>query len=233
MKRTFATLGVVGLAALVVAAPASADRGNDNAIMICHAGSGKNAGTYSPIMIDVNGLHGHDHHPEDIIPPNEFLSNGQNWGSGAAIHAAGCVDVDDPVAEEPVVNPPVVNPPVVNPPGGESPAVETPVVAPVVEPPAAVVEPPAAPVVQQPLVAPAAGAVAPQAQTAAPAPQAPVRTGTAASATASLGTNQGYNAQTAVSGAEGSSAWLGGLGALVAAGAAVAVRRRSAGSMAG
>ncbi|MFP5367461.1 MAG: hypothetical protein ACLGIS_11525, partial [Actinomycetes bacterium] len=57
--------------------------------------------------------------------------------------------------------------------------------------------------------------------------QSAARTGVPAATSTSLGTNQGYNAQTAVGGAEVSPAWLGGLGALAAAGAAVAVRRRS------
>jgi MYXO-CTERM domain-containing protein len=72
-----------------------------------------------------------------------------------------------------------------------------------------------------------------QPQPAAATPQVPARTGAAASATTNLGTNKGYNAQTAVGGAEYSPAWVAGLGALVAAGAAVAVRRRADASAAG
>jgi len=49
----------------------------------------------------------------------------------------------------------------------------------------------------------------------------------AAAAPVSVGTNQGFNAQTAVSAPNASPGWLAGVGALAAAGAAVAVRRRS------
>lgn len=235
MKRTLATLGVVGLAALVVSAPAAADRGHDDSddtIAICHAGSNSKSGNYTLNIVAVPSLDGHDNHDKDIIPPHDGMDYGQNWDeAGRAIYTNGCVVppvVVPPVVEPPVVNPPIVNPPVVEPPVVNPPVVEVPpvVVVPPVEPvvvPPVVVEPPVETVQQPAVVAPAAGAVAAPAQPAAVQPAA--RTG--APVTTSLGTNQGYNAQTAVGGAEGSPAWLGGLGALAAAGAAVAVRRRS------
>jgi hypothetical protein len=231
MKRTIITAGVLGLGLISLTAPAMA--ASDN-VSLCHATA---AGGYTSNTIDDSGLHGHDHHGDDIIPPNEHLWGGQNWdAAGIAIHAGGCVAaavVVPPVVVPPVV-PPVVVPPIVveQPPVVEPPAV-TPVVDPPAEVPAVVVEPPAAaPIVNPPAAAvPASGAVV------VPVPQAAPRAGAAATATNSLGTNslgtnQGYNAQTAVGGAESSPAWLGGLGALMAAGAAVALRRRSGSSMA-
>ncbi|MEE9097551.1 hypothetical protein VXJ37_15825, partial [Arthrobacter nitrophenolicus] len=61
---------------------------------------------------------------------------------------------------------------------------------------------------------------------------APAQTPTSASKAAvpapvAVGTNQGYNAQTAVGAPDGLPGWLAGLGALAAAGTAVAVRRQS------
>jgi hypothetical protein len=213
MKRTFATLGVLGLAAFAVAAPAMADGGGDtdDKIIICHAGSGSNSGHFTMNSVAVPSLNGHDLHGADIIPPIDGLEDGQNWGdTGRAIYANGCVtpvpeeEEKPPVEVPPVVVPPVVEQPVVETPVVETPVVETPVIAPpvqvVVVPPVAV--PPAAAPVVVPRQPAAAGAVA----------------------TAELGTNQGYNAQTAVGGSN-SPSWLAGFGALAAAGAAVAFRR--------
>ena len=210
MKRTIATLGVLGLAAFTVAAPAMA--ASDKKIIICHAGGG---GTYEAVSINVNALGGHDLHTDDIVPPNDGVG-ARNWDAkGIAVHAANCVATTPPVV---VVPPIVVEPPVVV----DQPVVEQPVVnQPVVEQPVVVNQP----VVEQPVVVPPAAAPV------AAAPQATVQrqaSGTAAApAATSLGTNQGYNAQTAVGGPEGQPSWLAGLGALMAAGAAVAVRRRS------
>jgi hypothetical protein len=203
MKRVFATVGVMGLALLAVTAPASAA----NEIYLCHATkSGNNV--YAQIGINNSGLHGHDKDPDDIIPPNEFLPDGLNWdAAGQATNANGCEPTLPPVVV-PEVDPPVV-PEVV-------PEVVTPVVVPEV----------AAPVVVPEVVTPVV--VAPAAQT--PVPKAAAaKAPAAAAAPVSQGTNQGYNAQTAVGGSAGDGAptWLGGLGALLAAGLAVAARRRS------
>lgn len=237
MKRTLATLGVVGLGFIGLTAPALAA---PERVTVCHNdGSG-----WAPLEFNINGLDGHEQHPLDIIPPTS-KSAGKNWtDAGKLLYVEQCAPLPPgetlPVVEQPpvVVVPPVENPPAENPPAEQPPAV-TPVVDPpavtpdpVSEVPAAVVDPPAAPVVAAPVVeqpatvAPVTGAVAAP-QPAAAAQQA-ARTSVPA-ATTSLGTNQGYNAQTAVGGGS-SPAWLGGVGALVAAGAAVAVRRRSGAS---
>jgi MYXO-CTERM domain-containing protein len=63
-----------------------------------------------------------------------------------------------------------------------------------------------------------------------PAGQAAVPPGAVAkvpAAVVSRGTNQGYNAQTSVTGTGGSTTWLAGLGVLLGAGAVVSVRRKS------
>jgi hypothetical protein len=237
MKRAITTLGVLGLAAFAVAAPAVADRGGDDVkVVVCHAGSGSNSGHFSAITVAVPSLNGHDEHGADIIPPNVGMDYGQNWDAvGRAIHANGCVvaDVDVPPVVPPVVNPPVVNPPVVNPPVVHAPVVPPVVVVPPVEPPAV-----APPVANQPVVEnPPAGAPAVNPPTVVPPLTVPVqanapRAAAAASVAgatpnASPGTNQGYNAQTAVGGSDGAPSWLAGVGALLAAGGAVAFRRKS------
>ena len=244
MKRTIGTLGAVGLAALVVAAPAVADRGwsDDAKIIICHAGSGSNAKHYTVNSVPVPSLNGHGHHGNDIIPPNDGLKYGKNWdAAGQAIYNNGCaaappVDnppVDNPPVDNPPVdNPPVDNPPVDNPPVDNPPVDNPPVVNPPVNNPPAVVPPAVTPVVPPaaaPAVAPPA-AVTPVVPAQPAATQVQQATGAVAAAPVSMGTNQGYNAQTAVGGNPASPAWLGGIGALVAAGAAVAIRRRSASS---
>ncbi|VXA98031.1 conserved exported hypothetical protein [Arthrobacter sp. 9AX] len=219
MKRTFATLGVVGLAAFAATAPAVADRGSDSddKILICHAGSGSNAGHFTLNSVAVPSLNGHDNHGEDIIPPNDGMKYGQNWDAiGRAIHANGCV------------LPPVVVPPVVVPPVVVDPPVEQPVEQPVVNPPGSVNQPVVeTPVVvtapvEQPAVVPPV--TVPPAATAVVVPQQQAAAAADAVATTGLGTNQGYNAQTAVGGSD-SPSWLAGAGALMAAGAAVAFRR--------
>jgi LPXTG-motif cell wall-anchored protein len=234
MKRTIATLGVLGLAAFTVAAPAMAA---GNKIIICHA---EGSGIYKAVSISVNALEGHDVHMEDIVPPNDGMG-ARNWtNEGKILYIAQCAPL--PPGETPPVYPPVVEPPVVVvPPVVVDPP---PVVVPpiVVEPPVTVeqpvvVEQPVAnqPVVESPVAAPVvpSAVVPPAAAPKAAAPkataqrQAPAAGTPAAPATTSRGTNQGYNAQTAVGGTETSPSWLAGLGALMAAGAAVAVRRRS------
>lgn len=230
MKRAITTLGVLGLAAFAVAAPAVADRGSDDddKIVICHAGSGSNSGHFTENMVALPGLNGHADHSADIIPPHDGMEEGQNWAAGSATHANGCkvpTVVVPPVENPPAGNPPVENPPagntpVENPAGVNQPVLEPQVVTPVVEqspvvPPAAVAPPAATVVVPQQPAAAQPRAAAPQQAAAVPA------------ATTSLGTNQGYNAQTAVGGSDGAPSWLAGLGALFAAGAAVMVRRKS------
>ncbi|SEQ52408.1 hypothetical protein [Arthrobacter sp. OV608] len=223
MKRTFATLGVVGLGLISLTAPAMAA---SDQVVVCH----RDGTTLTPLSFNVNGIGGHAQHAEDIIPPTPKLPGGLNWNNagkiqyvndcGAALPPGEVIDpvVTPPAEQPPVVNLPVVNPPVVEPPVVEPPAVVTPVVETPVTPvqQAAVVPPAAAPVVvpQTPAVV--------QPPVSQPRQQAAAVAG--AGATANLGTNQGYNAQTAVGGSN-SPSWLAGVVALLAAGAAVAFRR--------
>lgn len=196
MKRTFATLGVAGLALLSVSAPAIAA---DN-FTICHKGK--------TIAIDLNGvgLGGHNGHEDDIIPPNPLLPDGSNWPVGG-----------DPSQACLAPTPVVVVPPAVVVVDDTSTEVEV-VDRTEVAPPAVVTGVPAA-------LTPAAQTPAPQVA----APKAPAAKAPAAKAPAAVskGTNQGFNAQTAVGGADDSTTWLAGLGVLLGAGAVVAVRRRS------
>jgi hypothetical protein len=198
VRRALATLGVVGLALLSVSAPAYAEAD----FKLCHNGS--------ELMIDLHGasgLGGHTNHPDDIIPPNELLPGGLNWPQGG--------DPDKPCAPVAVVPPVVVvDPPVV--------VVDPPVV--VVDPPVTVVDPPVVSTEVPATVTPAAQTPAPQAAT----PQGAAATVPAAQAAAvSKGTNEGFNAQTAVGRTDEGTTWLAGLGVLLGAGAVVAVRRRS------
>ena len=216
MKRVIATVGVAGLGLLTVTAPAFAA----DSLYVCHA-TKSGANPYVFNVINGNGLHGHDLDTDDIIRPNPLLPAGMNWtATGIATYNNNCVPVTVVV---PPVDPPVVEPPV-DPPVVEQPVVDPPVVEPSVDPP--VVEQPvvaAAPAVVAPVVV-AAPVVAP----AAPAPLASSARVPAAAAPVSQGTNQGFNAQTAVGGNTGSDApgWLAGLGALLAAGLALTARRR-------
>ncbi|HJV99552.1 MAG TPA: hypothetical protein VJ617_10710 [Arthrobacter sp.] len=228
MKRTFATLGVMGLGLISLTAPAMAA---PNMVIVCHDG-GATGTTWQPLQFNVNGLSGHDEHPTDIIPPNESIPAGLNWtNAGKILYIDNCAPLpagETPPVYPPVVVPPVVVPPIEVPPVVETPVVETPVLeTPVVETP--VVETPvvATPVVEAPVVQTPVTTVTPTVQTpAAPAAtvQTPALTGAAA---VSQGTNQGFNAQTAVGGTESAPTWLAGLGVMLGAGALVAVRRRS------
>ena len=217
MKRTFATLGVMGLGLISLTAPAIAA---PNMVIVCHDGSATGSG-WQPLSFNVNGLNGHDEHATDIIPPNDSIPLGLNWtNAGKITYIANCAPL--PPGETPPVYPPVE--PVVVVPPVEPVVVVPPVEQTVVVPPVeqTVVIPPAAtPTVQTPAVQ------TPTVQTpAAPAAtvQTPARTGAVA---VSQGTNQGFNAQTSVGGAESAPTWLAGLGLMLGAGALVAVRRRT------
>ncbi|WP_255470676.1 hypothetical protein [Pseudarthrobacter sp. B4EP4b] len=229
MKRTFATLGVVGLGLGMISVTAPAIAASER-VVVCHT----DGSTWTPLEFSVNGVGGHDQHATDIIPPTPKAPEGKNWtNAGKLLYIAQCAELpageEPPVVEPPVVNPPVVDPPVVNPPVVEPPVVEPPaVVTPVVETPvvtpvqqAAVVPPAAVPPAAAPVVVPQTPAVV-QPPVSQPRQQAAAVAG--AGATANLGTNQGYNAQTAVGGSN-SPSWLAGVVALLAAGAAVAFRR--------
>ncbi|MDQ0925790.1 LPXTG-motif cell wall-anchored protein [Pseudarthrobacter sp. W1I19] len=228
MKRTFATLGVVGLGLGMISVTAPATAASER-VVVCHT----DGSAWTPLEFDVNGIGGHVQHATDIIPPTPKAPEGKNWtDAGKLLYVEKCAALPPgeelPVVEQPVVNPPVVNPPVVEPPVVEQPVVEPPaVVTPVVETPvvaveqAAVVPPAAVPPAAAPVVVPQTPAVV-QPPVSQPRQQAAAVAG--AGATAELGTNQGYNAQTAVGGSS-SPSWLAGVGALLAAGAAVGFRR--------
>ncbi|MGX1163258.1 hypothetical protein FBY31_2693 [Arthrobacter sp. SLBN-100] len=210
MKRTFATLGVVGLGLISLTAPAVAA---SEQVIVCH----DDGTSWKPLEFNVNGIGGHDQHATDIIPPTPKAPGGKNWtNAGKLTYIANCADLPagetPPVVEQqPVVEQPVVEQPVVQTPVVETPVVETPVLAAVVETPveqAAVVPPVTVPAAEATVVV----------------TQQPTAAARAATATTSLGTNQGYNAQTSV-GSSNSPSWLAGVGALVAAAAAVAFRR--------
>jgi hypothetical protein len=238
MKRTFATLGVAGLGLLSVTAPAMAA---PERVIVCH----NDGGSWKPLEFNINGLEGHEQHPLDIIPPTS-TSPGKNWtDAGKLLYVDKCAALP-PGETLPEVDPPAE---VVDPPAEEvdPPAVETPEVTPVIDPPGeqpVVVEQPGTE--QTTVVEPVAGqptaetpALVPAAEQPAAAVPAAVQPKTdkqqgrptavtgASPAAGSLGTNQGYNAQTAVGGSESAPSWLAGLGALAAAGAAVALRRRT------
>ena len=224
MKRTFATLGVVGLGLITLTAPAMAA---GEKVTVCHS----DGSTWAPLEFNVNGLGGHDQHPLDIIPPTS-QSAGKNWtAAGKALYVAQCAplppgEVLDPVDPPVVVDPPVTpvetppaEEPVVVEPVTEQPVVQTPAETPAAQTPAAVETPAAV----TPAAAPAQQTTAKQP---AAAPKAAPKAAPAA-APVSVGTNQGYNAQTSVGASDAGPGWLAGVGALAAAAAAVAVRRRS------
>ena len=238
MKRTFATLGVAGLGLLSVTAPAMAA---PERVIVCH----NDGGSWKPLEFNINGLEGHEQHPLDIIPPTS-TSPGKNWtDAGKLLYVDKCAALP-PGETLPEVDPPAE---VVDPPAEEvdPPAVETPEVTPVIDPPGeqpVVVEQPGTE--QTTVVEPVAGqptaetpALVPAVEQPAAAVPAAVQPKTdkqqgrptavtgASPAAGSLGTNQGYNAQTAVGDSESAPSWVAGLGALAAAGAAVALRRRT------
>ncbi|WP_165478255.1 hypothetical protein [Arthrobacter sp. S39] len=233
MKRTFATLGVMGLGLISLTAPAMAA---PNQVVVCHAG-GTGATVWDAIAFNVNGLSGHAGHPDDIIPPNSSIPGGLNWtNDGKITYIANCAPL--PPGEEPPVYPPVIPPVVVPPvePVVVVPPVEPVVVVPPVEP--VVVVPPVeqtvvVPPVEQTVVVPPAVVEAPvvQAPVVVQAPATTAVTGKTPAATGAVavsqGTNQGFNAQTAVGGSDSAPTWLAGLGVMLGAGAVVAIRRRS------
>jgi hypothetical protein len=210
MKRTIATLGVVGLG--LMGATVAANAAPDNKITICHA-TGSASNPYLAQTISLSSLGAHVGDTGDIVPANggDDMPNGQNLTPANIILLAnGCVAaapvvppvvppvVDPPVVVPPVVDPPVVVPPVVDPPVVVPPVVDSPVVVPPVVDPPVVVPPAIVPAVTIPAaVTPAA--VTPVAST----PQGAV------AASVPAATNTGYNVQTAV-GTSGSGipSWL-------------------------
>ena len=230
MKRTIATLGVVGLGIMgaTVAAYAAPPSSDENSIIICHAKGG--SGSYTAVEVSVNGLSGHSGHADDVVPQNNgtTLPGGQNLTTAnLALLAQGCV-AGGVVPTTPPPPPPTDEPtPTDSPTPSDTPSATptpsdtssatptTPAVVTVVVPPATT---PAA-------VTPAPAAVTPVAST-------PVG---AAAASVPAASNTGYNVQTAVGSPGGIPAWLSILtGLFAAAGAWVLVksglRSRGAGS---
>ena len=97
---------VLLIAALAVAASCSeggqqSSRDADK-VTICHATS-SSGNPFTQNSVDKDGtVSGHDGHPNDIIPPFDYLDNngasqqypGKNWtGEGQAIHDNGCTPV--------------------------------------------------------------------------------------------------------------------------------------------
>ncbi|MCU1517413.1 MAG: hypothetical protein JWQ75_2134 [Pseudarthrobacter sp.] len=301
MKRALGTIGVAGLALLSVTAPATAA----DKVIVCHAG-GPAGTSYQPIDISTNGLHGHDHHKTDVMPPNRFAADGLNWTTaGQATYALFCPEGlpaagegpaggepgsgVDPVGEEPAEEQPPAHenpatgeepadeeptseqPPTNEEPDTEEPAEEQPPAQenpttgeePTEEQPpahenptdgdgqtnenpteeratageapaneAAPVEQPAANEVraeQQPAAneGPAQESVTVTAEAAAVPARSSAAAGGGLPDTGTPTVNQGFNAQTAAGGTDIAPGWLGGLGVMLAAGATVAVRRRS------
>ncbi|WP_284751158.1 hypothetical protein [Arthrobacter sp. efr-133-R2A-120] len=226
MKRTIATMGVVGLGLL--GATVSANAAPSDKITICHA-THSASHPYVAVTLSLSALSGHIADTADIIPANagSFMPNGQNLTpENIAILNAGCVVAAPPVASPPVTTPPtdpVTSPPtdpVTSPPTDPvtSPPTDPVTSPPVTDPPVEQVGPVTPPVVT-PVVPPVAVPAAPV-----PAAVTPV---TAATAPDPAVTNVGYNVQTAVGGKAdaGIPGWLAGLTALFSAVAAFVVVR--------
>ncbi|UKA57361.1 hypothetical protein [Arthrobacter sp. FW306-2-2C-D06B] len=147
MKRTIATLGVVGLGLL--GATVSANAAPSDKITICHA-THSASNPYVEVTISLSALSKHVLDTNDIVPANsgDFMPHGQNLTTeNVAILNAGCLVVKPPV--DPVVSPPVTTSPPVDP--VVSPPVTTsPPVDPVVSPPVTT-SPPVDPVVNPPV----------------------------------------------------------------------------------
>ena len=227
MRKTIATLGIVGLGLMTTAVSANATTpDNEKKITICHATSSA-TNPFVSVTINLKALNGHtgaQHTHLDIVPVNDgdIMPQGQNLtDANLAILASGCATVGvDPVVppvDTPVVPPvdtPVVPPvdPVVPPVDPVVPPVD-PVVPPVDTPVVSPVDTPVVPPVDTPVDTPAvpAGGETPGDDTsggdeepasAAPASAAPASAATVvapkAAAAAAKKTNVGYNVQTAV-----------------------------------
>jgi hypothetical protein len=100
-------LPVLAIAAAAIAAGCD-DSGQQAAggadrVTICHATASSN-NPFNELRVSKDGaVSGHDNHPNDIIPPFDYLDNdgtsqhypGKNWtGEGQAIHDNGCKPVD-------------------------------------------------------------------------------------------------------------------------------------------
>lgn len=94
MRRTLATLGILGAFALISAPAAAADP--EDKIAICHA-TGSDDNPFTSATVSLNALNGHENHGADIIPPNSVLPEGLNYdATGKALLANGCVTPGGP-----------------------------------------------------------------------------------------------------------------------------------------
>ena len=234
MRKTIATLGIVGLGLMTTAVSANATTpDNEKKITICHATSSA-TNPFVSVTINLKALNGHtgaQHTHLDIVPVNDgdIMPQGQNLtDANLAILASGCATVGvDPVV--PPVDTPVVPP------------VDTPVVPPVDTP----VDTPAVPAGGETPGDDTPGGETPGDDTSGgetpgddtsggdeePASAAPASAATVvapkAAAAAAKKTNVGYNVQTAVGQTEdtGLPVWLMALTGVLTAGAATVVWR--------
>lgn len=234
MNKVLAAAGVAGLALLATSAPASA--GPDDKIGICHA-TGSDSNPYVEIAISENGLNGHyaqGMHDGDIVPaPAGGCPGAEHGGNGSdskkvtICHATGSEKnpyVVITIAEQawlnghkdghngkadiyPVPAKGCVSAHHDDDHDGENPGEDT-------------TAPPA-------VVPPGEGAAVPPAEGAV-IPSGAGTTAVPAGAGAAVAVNRGFNAQTAVASHSdaGLPGWVGGLAALLTAGAVVALRRR-------
>lgn len=212
MRRTIATLGIVGLGVLTATVSANAaPPENEKKITICHATSAAGNAFVSE-TINLSALKAHTRDTLDVVPPNEgdVFPDGQNWTAGSLAF------VDNNCAA--VVVPPVVTP---DPDPTEDP---TPDPDPT-EPPVVEEEETGADVTPEAAAPAAAGAVVAPKAAAAAAPKAAAAVAPKAAAAAAKKTNVGYNVQTAVGQTSGTGipVWLMALTGVLTAGAATVV----------
>ena len=195
MRKTIATLGVVGLGLMSAAVTANAAPAEDKKITICHATSATGNAFVSE-TISLNALVAHADDTLDIVPANDgdIYPDGQNLtAANLALLANNCVAV-------------------VIPPADPDPEVETP--DPEAETPDPEAEAPGADTTPGSANTPAPAVLAPKAAVPAAKPAA-----------AATKTNAGYNVQTAAgrSSDTGMPVWLMALTGVFTAGAATVV----------
>ncbi|MDP9982849.1 hypothetical protein J2W14_002251 [Pseudarthrobacter oxydans] len=202
MRKTIATLGVVGLGLMSAAVTANAAPADEKKITICHATSAE-GNAFVAETINLSALVAHADDTLDIVPANDgdIYPDGQNLdAANIALLANNCVAV-------------------VVPPADPDPEVETP--DPEVETPDPEVETP-----DPEAEAPGADTTPASANTPAPAVLAPKAAVPAAKpAAAATKTNAGYNVQTAAGRTSdtGIPVWLMALTGVFTAGAATVV----------
>jgi hypothetical protein len=125
MRKTIATLGVVGLGIMSAAVTANAAPSDEKKITICHATSAA-GNPFVSETVDLNSLRAHADDTLDIVPANDgdFFPNGQNLtAANLALLANNCValvvtPVDPPA--DPPVDPPADPDPVKETPGTDT-----------------------------------------------------------------------------------------------------------------